>query len=160
MRDNKPSVVDSLINKFSHSEIMTLAHAALVFKRHDVISDKDAKLLWKGDFVKFSSIRDFMMKDINGRYYSGVCFTTRGEQGTQDLMAEMEISADVFKEIEDPFETEESELGLPVKYLMHERRLRKELMTPVDGIKKIRARYALGFVEGLHPKKRYWATRY
>ena len=36
-------------------------------------------------------------------------------------MAEMDLPFDVFEEIEDPFEIEESRLGLPVKYLMHER---------------------------------------
>ena len=155
MTNNKPSVTDSLIEKFDHYEIMQLAHAALVFKRHDVISIENAKLLWRGDFIRFGLIRDFMKEDFNGQYYSGAWFTKRGEKGTEELMAEMELPADVFEEIEDPFDCEEFELGLPVKYLMHERRLRKELMASVDGISKIRARYALGFIEGLHPKKRY-----
>jgi len=106
MTNNKPSVTDSLIEKFDHYEIIQLAHAALVFKRHDVISIENAKLLWRGDFIRFGLIRDFMKEDFNGQYYSGAWFTKRGEKGTEELMAEMELPADVFEEIEDPFDRE------------------------------------------------------
>ena len=100
-------------------------------------------------------MRDSMFKDFSGQFYSIVSFTTRGFKGTEDIISSMELPDDAFFEIEDPFTIEESEVGLPVKFLMNERRLRKELTQPSNVIPNFSEKYALGYIEGFHPEKRY-----
>jgi len=155
LTDSLPDIVVSLLDKLSRHELMTLSYAAIVFKRHGVINTDDSKLLWKANFIKYNHMRDSMFKDFSGQFYSIVSFTTRGFKGTEDIIRYMELSDDVFLEIEDPFAIEESELGLPVKFLMTERRLRKELTKPVIVISNFNEKYELGYIEGFHPEKRY-----
>lgn len=144
----------SIIDGMTPEEVFYFVRSVVGFKQHGVIDTDHAKILFDLELLQIGPIIDFKLKDISVQFCC-VRFTTQGRKATDRMIKHLGLSAKELEETPDEFELDVLEEDLNLQFLMHDRRLRKELGASAERGQEVLKRYAIGFEEELKPKK--WA---
>ena len=151
---SKPSFLDDdFFQSLSDKERSMFALEVLSFLKYDVIREPGASLLYYSEIVQLSPVRAFKYKKIN-LFYPSIRFTSKGLGVTQDLLTAMGLSVEELESLEDIFEIRLANADFKQKFVMHDRRLSKELQMAPDRVKSLNAIYAMKFEDELKPHLR------
>lgn len=151
MIDNSSIPLSLAFEMMSDEDIHHFQFSIFMFSQHDVIDIEYAKLLYDMELLQLSPVKEFKSGDKTVQHCC-VRFTTKGRQSVKDLRRIVGLTAKEFESLPDPFEREVADADFTLKFLMHDRRLRKELAASPERVKAVIARYAVGFEEELDPR--------
>jgi len=141
---------EDMFQSLSGEEMQIVALAVFSFLKYDVVTTKQASLLYYMGLLQISPVRNFKYKKIVLAY---CCFrfTAKGTSVAQELLTFMGLSVADLESLQDIFETEIAKPESTLEFVMHDRRLRKELTANSDRAKAVQKRYAMKFEEELKP---------
>ena len=145
----EPSFIESaMIEGMSGKQAIDFAVAVFSFQEHDVLTVAQAQLLYSKGLLKVTRLSGFKL--WNGSdYHCCVRFTTDGLIAVQFLLTGLELSGRDLKTLPDLFEDDVSDDGLFLKFVMHDRRLRRELAGTSPRVEATMKRYAFEFQQEL-----------
>ena len=141
---------EDMFKSLSGEEMQVVALAVFSFLKYDVVTTTQASLLYYMGLLQISPRRNFKYKKIT----LVLCcfrFTAKGMSVAQELMTEMGISVADLKDLRDIFEIHLTKPESKEKFVMHDRRLRKELTEDSLRAKAVTKRYVIKFEEELKP---------
>ena len=141
---------EDMFQSLSGEEMKIVALAVFSFLKYDVVTTKQASLLYYMGLLQISPVRNFKYKKIILAY---CCFrfTAKGSSVAQELLTFMGLSVADLESLQDIFETDLAKPDSTLKFIMHDRRLRKELAEESDRTKAVQKKYAMKFEEELEP---------
>ena len=145
-----PFLEEDMFQSLSGEEMQIVALAVFSFLKYDVMTTKQASLLYYMGLLQISPVRNFKYKKIILAY---CCFrfTAKGSSVAQELLTFMGLSVADLESLQDMFETDLAKPDSTSKFVMHDRRLRKELAADSKRRKAFQKRYAMKFEEELKP---------
>jgi len=140
-----------IIKGMSAKQAMDFAFAVFSFQEHDVLTVAQAQLLHSKGLLKVTRLSGCKLWD-GSDHHCCVRFTTDGLVATQLMLTGMGLSGRDLKSMPDQYEDDVSDNGLLLKFVMHDRRLQRELTGTAERIEATISRYAFGFEEELAPR--------
>ena len=141
---------EDMFQSLSGEEMKVVALAVLSFLKYDLVTTKQASLLYYMGLLQISPVRNFKYKKIT-LVYCCFRFTAKGMSVAQELLTKMGLSIADLEDLQDIFEIHLAKPDSKEKFVMHDRRLHKELTEDSFRAKAVKKRYAMKFEEELKP---------
>ena len=145
-----PFLEEDMFQSLTEEEMQHVASAVFAFLKYDAVTTTQASLLYYMELLKISPVRHFKYKKTT-LVFCCFRFTAKGLCVAQELLTEIGISVADLASFEDTFETQGVKAESTLKFLMHDRRLRKDLAAESTRAKAVIKKYASKFEDELKP---------
>jgi len=147
---NSDFLEEDMFQSLTEEEMQHVASAVFAFLKYDALTTTQASLLYHMELLQISPVRHFKYKKIT-QVFCCFRFTAKGICVAQELLTKIGISVADLASFEDTFEIHAVKADSKLKFLMHDRRLRKELAAESTRAKAVIKKYASKFEDELKP---------